>query len=52
MTGAAPGTIRRLDAIAQPFPKGAFRRSTHAFGVAEAIELSRAMGELPKSLVV
>jgi hydrogenase maturation protease len=52
MSGAAPGTIRRFDAIAQPFPKGAFRRSTHAFGVAEAVELARALGELPKTLVV
>jgi hydrogenase maturation protease len=52
MSGAAPGTIRRFDASAQPLPKDAFRCSTHAFGVARAIELSRALGELPRSLVV
>jgi hydrogenase maturation protease len=52
MSGAEPGTIHRLDAKTQPLPKDAFRCSTHAFGVAEAIELSRAMGELPRSLIV
>jgi hydrogenase maturation protease len=52
MSGADPGTIHLLDAKTQPLPKDAFRCSTHAFGVAEAIELSRAMGELPGSLVV
>jgi hydrogenase maturation protease len=48
MSGAEPGTIHRLDAKTQPLPKDAFRCSTHAFGVAEAIELSRAMGEFPR----
>jgi hydrogenase maturation protease len=52
MSGAAPGTIHRFEASAQPLPKDAFRCSTHAFGVAEAIELSRALSELPQSLVV
>jgi hydrogenase maturation protease len=52
MSGAAPGTIRRFDASAQPIPKDAFRCSTHAFGVAEAIELSRALTQLPRSLIV
>jgi hydrogenase maturation protease len=52
MSGAAPGTIHRFDASVQPLPKDTFRCSTHAFGVAEAIELSRALSELPQSLVV
>ena len=52
MSGAEPGTIHRLDAKTRPLPKDAFRCSTHAFGVAEAIELSRAMGGLPRSLIV
>jgi hydrogenase maturation protease len=52
MSGAAPGTIHRFDANAQPLPKDAFRLSTHAFGVAEAIELARALGELPRGLMV
>jgi hydrogenase maturation protease len=52
MSGAAPGTVRRLDASARPIPKSYFRCSTHAFGVAEAIELARALGNFPQRLVV
>jgi hydrogenase maturation protease len=51
-SGAAPGTIHRLDATVEKLPKWFSHCSTHAFGVAEAIELARAMGELPPSLVV
>jgi hydrogenase maturation protease len=51
-SGAAPGAIHRFDANTRPISKNAFRCSTHAFGVAEAIELSRALGEIPQSLVV
>ena len=51
-SGAAPGVIHRFDANTRPIPKSAFHCSTHAFGVAEAIELSRALGEFPRSLVV
>jgi hydrogenase maturation protease len=50
-SGAAPGTIHRFDANMRPIPKEAFRCSTHAFGVAQAIDLSRALGEFPRSLV-
>src|SRR5262245_11420284 len=39
LSGAAPGTIRQFDASAQPIPKISFRCSTHAFSLAEAIEL-------------
>ena len=51
-SGAAPGTIHRFDANTRTIPKSAFHCSTHAFGVAEAIELSRALGVFPRSLVV
>jgi hydrogenase maturation protease len=51
-SGAPPGAIHRFDAARRPIPKGAFPCSTHAFGVAEAIELSRALGEFPRCLVV
>jgi hydrogenase maturation protease len=47
-----PGRIHRLDPALGPFPTDFFRYSTHTFGLAEAIELSRAIGELPKRLVV
>src|SRR5262249_28712417 len=52
MSGAAPGAIHRFDAGAQPIPKSGFRCSTHVFSVAEAIELERALGSLPRRLIV
>jgi hydrogenase maturation protease len=51
-SGAKPGTLHRLDARAQPITKKFFRFSTHAFGVAEAVELARALGRLPSRLIV
>jgi hydrogenase maturation protease len=51
-SGAAPGAVHRLDAQARPIPGQFFHYSTHAFGVAEAIELARALGRLPPRLVV
>ena len=50
-SGAQPGTIRRFDGAARPLPAGA-ARSTHAFGVADAVELARALGRLPPRLDV
>lgn len=50
--GAAPGTIFRLDPNAEPIPSKFFHASTHEFGVAEAVELARALHELPLSLKV
>jgi hydrogenase maturation protease len=51
-SGAAPGTVRRFDAAAGPLPARSVRSSTHAFGVPDAIELSRALGRLPERLEV
>jgi hydrogenase maturation protease len=51
-SGAPPGTIHRLDARAAPVPTGFFHYSTHAFSVAEAIELARSLNELPPHLIV
>jgi hydrogenase maturation protease len=51
-SGAEAGTIFRFDAAKQPIPAPHFRHSTHAIGVAEAIELARTLGQLPPSLVV
>jgi hydrogenase maturation protease len=51
-SGAAPGTIHRFEAEAGPLPAQLFRFSTHAFSVAEAIELARALGQLPPRLTV
>src|SRR5215475_15850091 len=52
MSGGAPGTIHRFDASAQPIPKRSLRYSTHAFGVAEAIDLARSLGKIPQRLMV
>ena len=51
-SGAPPGTIRTLDALAAPLPADALRLSTHGFGLAEAIELARALTQLPAKLSV
>jgi hydrogenase maturation protease len=47
-----PGRIYRLDVTTSPLPSDFFHYSTHAFGVAEAVELARVLGELPPSLLV
>ncbi len=51
-SGAAPGTIFRFAANQQAIPTESFRCSTHNFGLAEAIELARALGRLPRELIV
>jgi hydrogenase maturation protease len=51
-SGAPPGTIHRFDAHAEKLPTWFSHSSTHSFGIAEAIELARTMGELPSSLIV
>ena len=51
-SGAAPGTVTRIDAAQTPLPPGRFRGSSHLFGLAEAVETARALGRLPESLVV
>ena len=50
--GAAPGTVRRFDAIREPLPRDLSLASSHAFGPAEAIETARALGRLPPALVL
>jgi hydrogenase maturation protease len=51
-SGAPPGTLHRLDAGERELPADLFRTSTHHFGLAEAVELARAVGALPPKLVV
>jgi hydrogenase maturation protease len=51
-SGAKPGTIFKIDARKDIVPAKFFRYSTHAFSVAEAIELARAMNMLPPRLLV
>jgi hydrogenase maturation protease len=51
-SGLKPGTIHRYDAHEGPLPSVFSRSSTHSFGVAEAVELGRALGRLPACVVV
>ena len=51
-SGAPPGTVQRFDARAGRLPVRLTRSSSHAFGVAEAVELARALGRLPAALEV
>ena len=51
-SGAAPGTLHRFDASVGPLPAVFARGSTHAIGIAGAVELARALGRMPASLVV
>ena len=51
-SGAVPGTIHRFDA-AEPLPATLrSSTSTHAVGLAEAVELARALGRLPAQMTV
>lgn len=50
--GEAAGFIIEWDAVADDPPRAAFTGSTHAFGVAEAIALARALGSLPPRTVI
>ncbi len=51
-SSSTPGLIYRFDAARVPIPSDFFNYSTHAFSVAEAVELARALGRLPERLVV
>jgi hydrogenase maturation protease len=51
-SGASPGTIYRFDAAVQPLPTSCMFHSTHALGLAESIELARALDQLPSHFIV
>jgi hydrogenase maturation protease len=47
-SGAPPGTVHEFEAGAAPLPVRLFgTSSTHALGLAEALELARSLGRLP-----
>jgi hydrogenase maturation protease len=47
-----PGRLHRFDLHQAPLPIGFAYRSTHGFGVAEAVELARSLDRLPQRLVL
>jgi hydrogenase maturation protease len=50
VTGAPPGEIFEWDVTELPATREVFACSSHGFGVAEAIELGRALDKLPAKL--
>jgi hydrogenase maturation protease len=51
-SGGVAGTVHRFNANVYQLPAPIFRDSTHAFGLIEAVELSRALKQLPCNLVI
>jgi hydrogenase maturation protease len=49
---AAAGTVCRFEVGKAPLPAEPFQTSTHAFGLYEAVELARSLGQLPQRLIV
>lgn len=51
-TGSTLGTIKRFDVVEDKLNAGVFRYSSHLFGLAEAVEMSRVLGTLPPKMIV
>lgn len=51
-SGAAPGTIHRLELGTAPLPRDLARCSSHGTGLAEAVELAKVIDRLPSRLVI
>ena len=51
-SGAPPGRIHRIDAVAKAVQIEFFSYSTHAFALAEAVELARRLEALPNQLLI
>lgn len=51
-SGGKAGTIHRLNAGRKRIPSRFFHYSTHAFSVAEAVELARMLKQLPPRLII
>ena len=51
-SGAQPGTIFFIDAQAKPVTRDLFIHTSHAFGVAEAVETARQLERLPDVLTI
>ena len=52
VSGGQPGSIEVWDPESQPAAAPDYRCSTHVFGPAEAVELGRALGRLPRRMRV
>ncbi|WP_287788185.1 hydrogenase maturation protease [Acidiphilium sp.] len=47
-----PGRIHRFDPLFGPLPRDLALGSTHVFGLAEAVELARTLGLLPRRMTI
>jgi len=52
VSGAPAGHVHRFDVAQAPLPHGALRLSSHGLGLHEALELARALKQLPPACVV
>jgi hydrogenase maturation protease len=51
-SGDPPGTVHRFEVGAEALPAKLFGTSTHALGLADAVEIARVLGRLPAHTVV
>ncbi len=51
-SGSAPGTIHRFQPATGPLPAQCFQSSTHAFSLPQAVEMARALDELPERVLI
>ena len=51
-SASSVGSIHRIDALRDPLPQPISPASTHGFGLAEAVELARVLGQLPRELTL
>ena len=51
-SGAELGNIHRIDVNKQQIPSAFFHSSTHAFGIAEAVEIARSLHQLPSKIII
>lgn len=51
-SGIRPGTVRRFQAHLRPLPAAVGASSTHALGLAAALDLARALGQLAAEVTV
>ncbi len=49
---APVGTLHRVDAVRDNIPKKMFASSSHQFGVAEAVAMSKELNQLPETLIL
>jgi hydrogenase maturation protease len=48
----SPGKVHRIDLAGVELPRELLLTSTHGFGLADAIEFARALGQAPKHIIV